>query len=259
MSKSKRISVGFTEREHDALADHEHVGISTVLARIVRAQLATGNVTITEPKTAPAATAPAAVTGEGPAWLPPLDPDERDRWVRDRAAAVQAMIDRYPPELATLEEGWPRDAAVREQLWALTVWRDLLDTGTYDDPRMNSRTPARSPNSPVTSVIGHVRPRASAAKRVAAVRSPCVDRLRHLRGRVRQRHGCDGRLPTAMCSSCSEDASGSASDSRTNPPPSWHAPRPSKWRRLKHDERATSPRSPGSPVARWSGRSRPPH
>lgn len=142
MSKSKRVSVGFTEREHDALAtiaEHERVGISTVLARIARAQLATGEVTIAEPKTAaaaPAAPAPGAVAGEDPAWLPPLDPDERQRWVRDRAAAVQAMIDRYPVELVALEEGWPRDAAVREQLWALTVWRDLLDTGTYDDPRM---------------------------------------------------------------------------------------------------------------------------
>lgn len=140
MNKSKRVSVGFTEREHDTLAsiaEHERVGISTVLARIVRAQLATGAATIVEPKTAAlAATAPAALAAEGPAWLPPLDPQERERWVRERAAAVQAMIDRYPLELAALEEGWPRDAATREQLWALTAWRDLLDTGTYDDPRM---------------------------------------------------------------------------------------------------------------------------
>lgn len=142
MSKSKRISVGFTEREHDALtsiAGHEGVGISTVLARIVRARLATGEVTLAEPKNADAvsaASAPTTPTGEGPAWLPPLDSNEHPRWVRGRAAAVQSMIERYPFELRGLEEGWPHDAAVREQLWALSVWRDLLDIGAYDDPRM---------------------------------------------------------------------------------------------------------------------------
>lgn len=140
MSKSKRVSVGFTEREHSALAtiaEHECVGISTMIGRIARAHLATGELMVSEPQ-APGTTSPAlsAAAEKGPAWLPPLNLDERERWVRDRAAGVQLMIDRYPAELAALGEGWPRDAAVREQLWALSVWRDLLDTGSYEDPRM---------------------------------------------------------------------------------------------------------------------------
>lgn len=140
MSKSKRVSVGFTEREHNALAtiaEHECVAISTVLARIARAHLATGEATIAEPRTSTTRSpALGAAADKGPAWLPPVDRNEREEWVRDRAAGVQAMIDRYPLELAALGEGWPRDAAVREQIWALSVWRDLLDTGAYEDPRM---------------------------------------------------------------------------------------------------------------------------
>ncbi len=67
---------------------------------------------------------------------PAIEPGARTQWARQRAAAVQGLLDRYPGELSSLSDGWATDAAVREQLWALTVWRDLLDVGAYDDPRM---------------------------------------------------------------------------------------------------------------------------
>lgn len=144
MAKTKRVSVGLTESEHAALeriAEHQRIGVSTVLARIARAQLSTGQISLPdETPIAPISSASAggarAEPGEGPAWLPPLKAEQHQQWVRDRAAAVQSMIDRYPIELAALGEGWARDPAVREQLWALSVWRDLLDVGAYEDPRM---------------------------------------------------------------------------------------------------------------------------
>ena len=52
------------------------------------------------------------------------------------AGAVAALIDRYPREFAALADDWAKDASVREQLWALTTWREHLDVGTYGDPRI---------------------------------------------------------------------------------------------------------------------------
>ena len=65
-----------------------------------------------------------------------MDKAAYPEWAQQRAAAVQALLDRYPGELAALSDDWARDAAAREQLWALSVWRDHLDVGFHDDPRM---------------------------------------------------------------------------------------------------------------------------
>ena len=142
-TKSKRVQVGFTEREHSALeaiAADERIGVATVVTRITRAHLATGQTGL--PRQPPAssetlapADEPSRVTGS-PAWLPPTAKAAYRDWARDRATAVRALIDRYPTELAALDDSWAKDAPVREQLWALSAWRDLLDTGAYEDPRM---------------------------------------------------------------------------------------------------------------------------
>jgi len=55
-----------------------------------------------------------SVAGEGPMWLPPVAKSALAEWARSRAAAVQALIDRYPAELSALDDGWAKDAAVRE-------------------------------------------------------------------------------------------------------------------------------------------------
>jgi hypothetical protein len=136
-ARSKRVAVSFTERQHDALqatASRQRIPVAQLVARIVRGHLATGEdeAPVSSPIAADLARPPEASVG--PAWLPPIEPTAPTEWARQRAAAVQALLDRYPGELASLSDSWATDAAVREQLWALTVWRDLL--GAYDDPRM---------------------------------------------------------------------------------------------------------------------------
>lgn len=132
--RPKRVAVSFSEREHAALQEmavRERIPLAKAVLRIVRGHLATG-------RPAPAPTGDA--TGEravaSPGWLPPVEQALYAEWVRDRVAAVQSLLDRYPDELADLRDDWHRVAAVREQVWALSWWRDLLDSGTYDDPRM---------------------------------------------------------------------------------------------------------------------------
>ena len=132
--RPKRVAVSFSEREHAVLqemAARERIPLAKAVLRIVRGHLATGR---------PAPDGTRDPTGESasasPGRLPPIEKAEYAGWARDRAAAVQSLLDRYPDELAHLPRDWHRVAAVGEQLWALSWWRDLLDSGTYDDPRM---------------------------------------------------------------------------------------------------------------------------
>ncbi len=140
-ARSKRVAISLTESEHTALqtiAHRQRVPVSKLLAQIARSHLAIEHADPPAHPEAPASAEPdlPSVTGEGPTWLPPVAKPALAQWARSRAAAVQALIDRYPAELSALDDGWAKDAAVREQLWALTVWRDQLDTGAYEDPRI---------------------------------------------------------------------------------------------------------------------------
>jgi len=139
--RSKRVAMSFTESEHTALqtmAQRQRVPVSKLLAQMARSHLALEHADPPAHPEAPAAVEPdlPSVAGEGPTWLPPVAKSALAEWARSRAAAVQALIDRYPAELSALDDGWAKDAAVREQLWALSVWRDQLDTGTQLDPRI---------------------------------------------------------------------------------------------------------------------------
>ncbi len=139
--RSKRVAVSLTEREHTALqtmAQRQRVPVSKLIAQMARSQLALEHADPPAHPETPEAVEPdlPSVAGEGPIWLPPVAKTALAEWARSRAAAVQALIDRYPAELSALDDGWAKDAAVREQLWALTVWRDQLDTGTHQDPRI---------------------------------------------------------------------------------------------------------------------------
>jgi len=140
-ARSKRVAMSFTESEHTALqtiAQRQRVPVSKLLAQIARSHLALEHTDLPAHPEAPEAAEPdlPSVAGERPKWLPPVAKSALAKWARSRAAAVQALIDRYPAELFVLDDGWAKDAAVREQLWALTVWRDQLDTGTHHDPRI---------------------------------------------------------------------------------------------------------------------------
>ena len=132
--RPKRVAVSFSDREHAALQEmavRERIPLAKTVLRIVRGHLATGR-----PAAEPIGEATGDRASASPAWLPPAEQAQYAEWARDRAAAVHALLDRYPDELADLPNDWHRVAAVREQLWALSWWRDLLDSGTYDDPRM---------------------------------------------------------------------------------------------------------------------------
>lgn len=139
--RSKRVAISLTESEHTALqtiAQRQRVPVSKLLAQMARSHLALEHADPPAHPEAPAAAEPdlPSVAGERPIWLPPVAKSALAQWARSRATAVQALIDRYPAELCALDDGWAKDAAVREQLWALSVWRDQLDTGTHPDPRI---------------------------------------------------------------------------------------------------------------------------
>jgi hypothetical protein len=138
-ARSHRVAVSFTEREHNALqttAYRTRLPLAGLVARIVRASLESGQLNLPDP----VATSAAGSTGSpaarnAPPWLPPLASGDYDDWAQGCAGAVAALIDRYPRELAALADDWAKDAPVREQLWALAIWRRHLDVGTYGDPR----------------------------------------------------------------------------------------------------------------------------
>jgi hypothetical protein len=137
--RPKRVAVSLTEREHASLQDiaaQQRAPVAKVVLGIIRNHLATG-----KPAPAPSEAddrpdLPPAAPRKAPLWLPPLVKAEYASWARDRASGVQSLLDRYPSELDDLPADWHLAAAVREQLWALSCWRDFLDVGLYDDPRM---------------------------------------------------------------------------------------------------------------------------
>lgn len=137
--RSVRIAVSLTPREHDTLretANRQRVPLAKAAAQIIRGHLATGQDDSPLPFETGAETLASARHVSPPPWLPPMGKSAYQEWGLSRASAVQALLDRYPEELAALSDGWASDAAVREQLWALSVWRDQLDVGVHDDPRM---------------------------------------------------------------------------------------------------------------------------
>ena len=137
--RSVRVAVSLTEREHDALresANRQRVPVAKAAARMIRGHLATGGEDSLPPPGGAPPTAGATKDLTPPPWLPPRDRAGYREWAQVRAAAVQALLDRYPRDLAALADDWATNAALREQLWALSVWRDHLDVGVHDDPRM---------------------------------------------------------------------------------------------------------------------------
>ena len=126
---AERVGVSLTPAERDALrelAARSQEPVARAAARLIRAGL--------EQTGAAVDAAPARRGGNGrdrvaesaPAWLPPSR----------CALAISALRDRYPHELRHAPTDVERDRFVAEQLAALSVWRDQLDAGIHDDPRM---------------------------------------------------------------------------------------------------------------------------
>ena len=64
-------------------------------------------------------------------WLDPRD-ETRTRWRCELWAAVLALHERYPDELANLEADWWRSQSRIEVLGALATWRSAIDTSGRD-------------------------------------------------------------------------------------------------------------------------------
>ena len=64
-------------------------------------------------------------------WLDPRN-ETRRRWRSELWAAVLALHERYPDELANLEADWWRSQSRIEVLGALATWRSTIDTSGRD-------------------------------------------------------------------------------------------------------------------------------
>lgn len=73
---------------------------------------------------------PAAKGAGRPPWLPPHS--ARRAWRAEMWGAILALHDRYPEQLAPLQDGWWESEAHVERLCALVAWRRQLDTDAAD-------------------------------------------------------------------------------------------------------------------------------
>lgn len=133
---AKRIAIVLSASERDALAQlarAQSEPLARVAARAVRSFLSSQADGL---GAAPARRQPRPL-GSSPA-MPPWLPREREleSWWTEHVEVVGRMQRRYPAELAALSAAWRDDALIAEQLLALATWRDQLDTGVHDDPRM---------------------------------------------------------------------------------------------------------------------------
>lgn len=134
MSRSTRpgrVAITLTAGERDVLrglAHRSHEPQGTTAARLLRAGLANNGATLDAALGKPTARPPRPepTSDRGPDWLPPAH----------YADAVDALRRRYPHELRYLPDDALTDTLLAEQLAALAHWRQALDQGDHDDPRM---------------------------------------------------------------------------------------------------------------------------
>src|SRR6266511_2877973 len=129
--RTPRIAIPLTPGERDALRQLAAAGSepeARVAGRLLRAALADQGASLDQaPRYRVTTRRPDPVEHDGAAaWLPPSA----------RAAGIAALHERYPAELRHLSADPFADALVAEQLAALSVWRERLDDGQHDDPRM---------------------------------------------------------------------------------------------------------------------------
>jgi hypothetical protein len=128
--RTPRIAIPLTPGERDALRQLAAAGCepeARVAGRLLRAALADHGAALDAAPRHRVGTRSAAPVEHGDAaWLPPSI----------RADGMVALRERYPAELRHLPADLSADPLVGEQLAALTVWRERLDDGQHDDPRM---------------------------------------------------------------------------------------------------------------------------
>jgi len=126
--RTPRIAIPLTPGERDALRQLAVAGRepdARVAGRLLRAALADAGAALdAAPRHRAGARRPEPAGAA--AWLPPST----------RAAGIAALRERYPAELRHLPADPVDDPFVAEQLAALVVWRERLDDGQHDDPRM---------------------------------------------------------------------------------------------------------------------------
>jgi len=132
----QRVAVSLSRGERDALrelATHRSEPEATTAARLVRAGLADAGARLDPPpkrRRGPVRAEPSSPAqpeaGQPVPWLP----------TTVCAAAVSALTERYPLDLRAALAPGAGDRASGERLAALSVWRDQLDVGAHQDPRV---------------------------------------------------------------------------------------------------------------------------
>jgi hypothetical protein len=133
---AKQIAIVLSASERDALAQLARghgEPLARVAARAVRSFLSSqaDGLGAAPARRQPRPPGSSAAT---PPWLPREHAPES--WWTERLKVVAGMQRRYPAELAALPAEWRDDALIAEQLLARATWRDQLDAGVHDDPRM---------------------------------------------------------------------------------------------------------------------------
>jgi len=135
-SALQRVAVSLSRGERDALrelATRRSEPEATTAARLIRAGLADAGARLDPP--------PKRRRGPVRADQPNVAPTQATRpvpWLPTNgcAAAVLALGERYPIDLRAGLAPAAEDRAASERLAALSVWRDQLDVGAHQDPRV---------------------------------------------------------------------------------------------------------------------------
>jgi hypothetical protein len=133
---SYRLQVTIADDAADELerrADTAGQPVSRVAATLITLALGT----TAGPTHAAASTRPRAIdrpASQPASWIEPVDRAARRHWRAELWAAVLALHNRYPKELARLEASWWQNTARIEQLAALDAWRLAIDQAS-GDPR----------------------------------------------------------------------------------------------------------------------------
>ena len=132
----QRVAVSLSRGERDALRElaiRRSEPEATTAARLVRAGLADAGARLDPPPK----------RRRGPARSEPTGPAQAEAarpvpWLPTTvcAAAVSTLTERYPLDLRAALAAGAQDRAAGERLAALSVWRDQLDIGAHQDPRV---------------------------------------------------------------------------------------------------------------------------
>jgi hypothetical protein len=126
------VAITLRDSERDALAAlarRAREPEATTAARLIRASLIDNGASLdaaVRGRSAPSHSSGDRHADRAADWLPPAK----------LAAAIDALRERYPHELRHLRDDALSHTATAEQVAALALLREQIDSGRYDDPRM---------------------------------------------------------------------------------------------------------------------------